>query len=198
MCPLSRRLRGGISETCDLSSCFHVTNCLGLGFYFVFKSPHTLCPPVLSTYVVIGNSFISSTCFPISVHPSCYIMFLKLTAFRHCNCQASKTFIHLVEACFAAIPPLLVWSQQRGSNFHVISLKQPALNRSNSLTATCMSASCQRFHSSCMQPIQIWTHCLNIQYNGHTFRGKILHCNQQPSCAIFLPKRLARSHSNYY
>ena len=34
----------------------------------------------------------------------------------------------------------------------MISFKQPALNQSNPRTVACMSASCQQFHGSCMQP----------------------------------------------
>ena len=51
----------GISETCDIFSCFHVTSCLGLGPDFAFESPHNLSPPLLSACVVIGNSFVIST-----------------------------------------------------------------------------------------------------------------------------------------
>ena len=83
----------GVSETCDFSSCFHMTSCcLGLGPEFLFKSPHSrvhhFCLPELSVAIVS----LTRHCFTVPVYPSCYKILLKLTAFRPCHSKASKTF----------------------------------------------------------------------------------------------------------
>ena len=62
--------------------------------------------------------------------------------FRHNHLQASR---HSHERILlATIPPLLVKFRQRGSNFHVISFKQPVVNQSNSRTGASTSASCKQ------------------------------------------------------
>ena len=139
----SRRLRGGISETCDRSLCCHVTSCFGLGSDFAFEPPHRVhlfCQLVLSVPIVQ----IVHHCLPIPLPLFCYKMVLKTTCLSFITVITKHRDTHLKEACFDAIPPLLVKFWQRGFYFHVISFKQPVLNQWNSGTVKCTPASCQQ------------------------------------------------------
>ena len=118
-------------------------------FWTASERVHLFCPTVLSVPIIQ----IVQHCFQIPPPLLCYKMILKWRVWAY-------------EACFAAIPPLLVKFRQRGSYFHVISFKQPILNQSNSQTATRMPASYQRFQRL-VHAIYLYMDTLLLTYDNN-------------------------------